>query len=73
MQQFCQAQKVNLLFVLTHHHQPQCHPLFPDSQNLVKATYQSQRVFNSFTLKSYSLNISQEPVLLAVFANAKFC
>ena len=61
MWQFCQAQKVYLLFVPTHHHQPHCHLLFPHSQNLIKATYQSQVVFNCCIFKSDSLSISQEP------------
>ena len=34
MHQLCQAQKVNLLFVPTHHHQLHQHLLFPSSQNL---------------------------------------
>ena len=42
-----------------------CHLLFPDSQNLIKTTYQKQII----PFKIFPITI----VLLAVFANAKSC
>ena len=72
MRQLCQAQKVHLLFVPTHH-QPHRHLLSPDSQNLINLIEDKQFLDAEHSSHTLFKHFARTIVLLAVFTSPRSC